>query len=395
MAVVYLAEERKHGRAVAVKVLRPELAATVCGSRFLNEISIAAQLQHPNILGLYDSGDVAGLLYYVMPYLEGETLAERLRREGRVPASGALPIIRDIASALDYAHRHDVAHRDIKPGNILLCDGRAVVFDFGIAKAFNGNRRAYLTREDGAVGTPEYMSPEQVGGDPDVDGRSDVYSLACVLYEMVSGSPPFIGLPRTVMAHHLSATPRPLEELCPSVSPALSAAVRKGLEKDPANRYASAGQFVGALTDQRAPDAPRDLVVGVLPFVNVNGIPAVDGHGAEITTQIVAALDTVRHVRATTLSLPSSMDGKSIYLTEIGRRLDVNALLLGSFRDRSVREITVELVDTRTGGRPLRDRFYQYGNMGSLAAEEIAEAVARALANRLWSAERGVPNRSP
>src|SRR5215210_3858176 len=185
MAIVYLAHDQKHGRPVAVKVLRPELASSIGPERFLREIQMAARLTHPHILPLHDSGEVEGLLYYVMPYIEGESLRDRLQREHRLDLDQALELGREVADALDYAHQHGVVHRDIKPENILIANGQAVVADFGIARALSSAE--LLTEAGMAVGTPMYMSPEQAAGDPDLNGRSDIYSLGCVLFEALTG----------------------------------------------------------------------------------------------------------------------------------------------------------------------------------------------------------------
>src|SRR5881227_369957 len=193
MATVYLAQDRKHHRQVAIKVLKPELAAALGPERFLREIDTAARLNHPHILPLHDSGQAGGFLYYVMHYIEGESLRDRLEREGPLPLEDALRITRDVTSALSYAHSHDVVHRDIKPENILLSGGEAVVADFGIARALTAAGGDNLTTIGLAVGTPTYMSPEQAAGVAQLDGRSDIYSLGCVLYEMLAGEPPFTG----------------------------------------------------------------------------------------------------------------------------------------------------------------------------------------------------------
>src|SRR2546429_3763323 len=194
MAIVYLARDVKHDRPVALKVLRPELAASVGAERFLREIQVRAHLTHPNILPLLDSGRADDLLYYVTPYVEGESLRSRLDRERQLPVAEAVRLAASVAGALDYAHRHQIVHRDIKPENILLEDGQAVVADFGIARALHAAENAKLTETGVAVGTVAYMSPEQATGE-EFDGRSDIYSLGCVLYEMLAGEPPFTGPP--------------------------------------------------------------------------------------------------------------------------------------------------------------------------------------------------------
>jgi len=248
MATVYLARDLKHDRPVAVKVLRPEIAAILGAERFLREIQIAARLQHPHILALYDSGDADGTLYYVMPYVEGQSLRDRLDREGPLPLEDALLIAADVAEALRYAHAHDVVHRDIKPENILLVRERAVVVDFGIARAVTQAGGERLTATGIAVGTPVYMSPEQAGAEPRIDGRSDIYSLGCVVYEMLAGHPPFTGsTAREILARHsLDAVPS-LRAARRNLPEALEAAIGRALAKAAADRFATATQFAEAL----------------------------------------------------------------------------------------------------------------------------------------------------
>src|SRR5712692_10578417 len=204
MAIVFQTRDLKHDRWVALKVLRPELGAALGPERFLREISLAAGLAHPNILALYDSGDADGLLFYVMPFVEGESLRHRLVRDGRVPLDAAVAIVREVADALDHAHRANIVHRDVKPENILLQAGHAVVSDFGIARAISAAGGSRVTSAGIAVGTPEYMSPEQAAGDEALDGRSDLYSLGVVLFEMLVGQTPFGGTtPQKVLARKL------------------------------------------------------------------------------------------------------------------------------------------------------------------------------------------------
>ena len=249
MATVYLAEDIKHHRNVAVKVMRPELAASIGGDRFLREIEIAAQLNHPHILPLYDSGEDDGFLYYVMPVVE-DSLRSRLTREHQLPIEDALAITRQVAAALDYAHRHGVVHRDIKPENILVHEGEAMVADFGIARAVNTAGGDRLTATGLAMGTPQYMSPEQAGGGTkDVDGRSDIYSLGCVLYEMLAGQPPFTGpTVESVLQQHRAAPPPSVQHTRSNVPDNVWRVVERTLQKTPADRFGSAGQLAEALT---------------------------------------------------------------------------------------------------------------------------------------------------
>src|SRR5262245_41382412 len=211
MATVYLAHDLKHDRRVALKVLRPELAAVIGAERFLAEIKLTANLQHPHILPLFDSGEADGFLYYVMPFVEGESLRQRLHREKQLPVDDAVRIAREVADALDYAHRHGVIHRDIKPENILLHDGRALVADLGIALAASKAGSTRMTETGMSLGTPQYMSPEQAMGEREITARSDVYALGVVLYEMLTGEPPFTGhTAQAVVARVLTETPRPM-----------------------------------------------------------------------------------------------------------------------------------------------------------------------------------------
>jgi len=268
MATVYLAEDLKHQRRVAIKVLKPDLAAMVGAERFLREILTIAALQHPHILGLIDSGEADGTAYYVMPFVEGESLRERLQREQQLPVPDAIRIATEVAGALDYAHRRGVIHRDIKPENILLHDGAALVADFGIAIAAHaaGSR---LTQTGMAVGTPHYMSPEQAMGERAVGAQSDVYALGCVLYEMLVGEPPFTGpTAQAIVARSVTEKARPLTPRRQTIPPAVERAVLTALERLPADRFATAAAFAAALVHE-TPGAPpaaaaplRELATG-------------------------------------------------------------------------------------------------------------------------------------
>jgi eukaryotic-like serine/threonine-protein kinase len=261
--VVFLAEDRKHGRRVALKLLRPELAESLGRERFLREIRISAQLHHPNILTLIDSGETRGYLYYVMPHVEGESLRERIARERQLPIDEAVRITRELADALEYAHGRDVVHRDVKPENILLVEGHPVITDFGVARALREAGGGRLTETGLSVGTPVYMSPEQATGDGVVDARADVYALACVLYEMLAGAPPFTGVsPQAILARKLLEPVPSLRVVRDTVPPGMEAAILRGLARAPADRFRSAREFAEALTAEpgapppRAPGAP-------------------------------------------------------------------------------------------------------------------------------------------
>jgi serine/threonine-protein kinase len=280
MATVYLAEDLKHHRHVAIKVLDPELARALGAERFLREVEVTAKLTHPHILPLYDSGEADGFLYYVMPFVEGESLRDRLGREKQLAIDDALQVAWEVADALSYAHSHGVIHRDIKPENILLESGHAVVADFGIARAIDAAGGARLTETGLSIGTPMYMSPEQAGGEKDLDGRSDLYSLGCVLHEMLAGQPPFTGPTVESLVHqHLSAEPPSVTAVRPSVPGWIAAALERSLAKTPADRFnpvALFGEAISPRTSVAADARPvavagrrRWLVPGVLAAVLV------------------------------------------------------------------------------------------------------------------------------
>ena len=272
MATVYLARDVKHSRSVALKVLKPELAAVLGGERFLTEITTTAKLQHPHILPLFDSGEADSFLYYVMPYIEGESLRDRLNREHQLPVKEAVAMAEAVAGALDYAHRHDVIHRDIKPENILLHDGNPVVADFGIALAVSEAAGGRMTETGLSLGSPHYMSPEQATADRDLSGRSDVYSLACVLYEMLAGNPPHTGpTPQSILMRILTEDPRPVTEARKSVPPHVAAALAKALEKLPADRFESAAEFARALGDEGFTYGTTGPIAAVEPGVSSLG----------------------------------------------------------------------------------------------------------------------------
>jgi eukaryotic-like serine/threonine-protein kinase len=253
MATVYLARDVRHTRPVALKVLSPELGAVLGAERFLSEIRVTANLQHPNLLPLFDSGEADGLLFYVMPYVEGESLRHRLEREKQLPIDEAVAISVGIANALDYAHRHGVIHRDLKPENILLHDGQPLVADFGIALAVSNAGGQRVTQTGLSLGTPQYMSPEQATSDRSIDGRTDIYSLGALTYEMLSGEPPHIGhTAQAVIARLMTEEPRPLVSVRRSVPPHVDAAVRRALEKLPADRFATAKEFADAMQGRGA-----------------------------------------------------------------------------------------------------------------------------------------------
>src|SRR5262245_41835253 len=281
MAVVYLARDRKHDRPVAVKLLRPEVLIGAGAQRFLREIQILARLQHPHILALLDSGtseEPSPRPFYVMPYVEGETLRQRLLREGPLSLAEALRLVREIGEALHYAHGQGLIHRDVKPENVLLSQGHALVADFGIARAVGAAVGAavgdQLTQAGVGLGTPSYMSPEQVEGGREVDGRADQYSLACVLYELLTGPPPFTGPSAgAVLARQVLDPVPPITTLRPGVPGSMRRAVERALSKVAADRYPTIPEFLAALDEpETAAPAPK-LAIVVLPFANLSPDP--------------------------------------------------------------------------------------------------------------------------
>ncbi len=280
MATVWLAHDLKHDREVAIKVIRPELAAALGGDRFLREIRIAAQLQHPHILTLIDSGEIPatsgpGSLYYVMPYIEGETLRQRLNREGKLSAGDTTRILQDVLDALMHAHRHGIVHRDIKPENIMLTGRHALVMDFGVAKAVvAGQQRdsgenapmTTLTTLGLAIGTPSYMAPEQAAGQSGVDARADLYAVGIIAYEMLSGKPPFTGnTPQAILAAQITEAPADLAQLRPDVPESMHTAIMRCLEKDPDHRWRSAEELFGQIETLTTPGGGSTAMPGRRP----------------------------------------------------------------------------------------------------------------------------------
>jgi serine/threonine-protein kinase len=457
MATVYLADDLKHKRKVALKVMRPELAATVGADRFLREVEIAANLSHPHILPMYDSGEADGILYYVMPYVEGESLSARLKREGELPAAEALRLAREVAEALAYAHKRGIVHRDIKPANILLSEGHALVADFGIARALDAEGEA-ITKTGLAVGTPQYMSPEQATGAKDVDGRTDVYALGAVLYEMLSGEPPFTGRsPQAVVARALTESPRPLGATREGLPVGVEALVARTLAKRPVDRHASVAELVtdlqsvetgsrsGAMaavgqTDSRAVGpsvgarvgasarrwgaigavglvavaalayfalrgkggdtggATTDSRVAVLPFVN---------QGAEEDRYIVDGLvDEVRgklsRVHGLTVIASTSVEQyreTTKSSQEIARELGADYLLVGRVRwagtgDARRIQVVPEVIDGKTGSTTWQQTFDAPLNDVFQVQSQVATRVAGALGAALGAQDEEVLTRS-
>jgi len=387
-ACVYLAEDRTSGRRVAVKVLREDMAATVNADRFLSEINVVRQLRHPNIVPMFDSGDIDGIPYYVMPFVEGETLRARLSRLGRIPLADALRIAEDVARALHFAHRHQVVHRDIKPENVMLDGDRALVLDFGIALAMDTVEAPRRTLPGLTLGTFHYMSPEQVDGEAEIDGRSDIYSLACTLYEMLSGRPPFIGTPNAVMRQQLSARPRPLASLCAGMPPRLDAALLRALDKSPDRRYSTAGEFIASLVNGTHRMRVIGRRVAVIPFVHACARPTVDTVSDTVGEEVAVALRDFDGI-VVAPNVSGGCNAPSGHLIDIARRAGADVILLGDVRrtdDGAGVLISAMLFDGRTGRRiwsgasagQQHDSFLS--SVGP--AREIAKAIAGALGAR-------------
>jgi TolB-like protein/tRNA A-37 threonylcarbamoyl transferase component Bud32 len=434
MATVYLAQDLKYHRSVAVKVMRPELASTLGADRFLREVEIAARLTHPHILTMYESGEAEGLLYYVMPYVEGETLRERIHRETQLPVEDALKIAREVSESLAYAHEHGIIHRDIKPANILLSGGHAMVADFGIARAVSNTAMEALTQTGLAVGTPQYMAPEQAMGDREVDARADIYAVGALLYEMIAGEPPFTGpTARAIVTRSMTENPRSLTNSRTDLVPDVDRVAMKALAKSPADRYPTAKALVAALDQAldvthsggrpivtssrrtrlrvpmlvavgviavlatayaivKRPHASKEPRLVVLPFTN-RGAPEdayfADGIADEVRGKL-AGLGTVQLIaRSSSDQYRESTKSPK----QIGRELDVNYLLTATVRwakaaDGTSRvQVVPELIDVRTG-----DVTWQQSYDASLTdvfqvQTQIASRVAGALGVALGSRE--------
>ncbi len=437
MATVYLAEDLKHHRKVAVKVLRPELAAALGPERFLREIETTANLRHPHILPLYDSGEARDtgdpmgrpFLFYVMPYVEGESLRDRLNREKQLPIVDALQIAREVADALSYAHGRQIVHRDIKPENILLESGHAVVADFGIAKAVRVAGGETLTQTGVLIGTPTYMSPEQAGGEQDLDGRSDLYALACVLYEMLAGQPPFTGTPVNLVRQHLLVDPPPVTNYRPAVPAAVAAALHRALAKSPADRFNPVAQFSEALQQVStsgsatpgaaapavaaagaAPGSRRPwmiaavIVVGVLmllwrgrsagpaqaasvavlPFVDLSPDRSNAYLGDGVAETLINALANAPGLSVAARTSAFSFRDRAEDVREIGKQLGVATVLEGSVQKAGDRlRVTAQLIKTSDGLHLWSQSFDRSANDIFAVQDEVARAVVTALQGEL------------
>ena len=394
MATVYLAHDHKHGREVAIKVLRPNLAETLGRERFLREIQLAARLNHPNILPLYDSGEAGNCLYFVMPVMAGQTLRDRLSSGQPLPVDEAIRIGMEVADALDYAHRHDIVHRDIKPENILLHEGHAVVADFGIGKALVAASSAtgeMFTQVGVTVGTPAYMSPEQAAGG-NLDGRSDLFALGCVMYEMLTGEIAFTGsTAHAVIARRFAYSPPPITDSHPEIPAVVSKTVTRLLQPSADDRFASGAQVVAALRGQQTPPsvatasvasdrARRDSSIAVLPFTNLSADPDNEYFSDGLTEELITDLSGVKALRVISRTSSLQLKGTTKGMREIGRTLGVRYALTGSARKAgNALRITAQLVDTTTDEQIWAEKYS--GTMDDVF--DVQERVSRAIVTAL------------
>ncbi|MEK6609635.1 MAG: protein kinase, partial [Gemmatimonadota bacterium] len=409
MATVFLAHDLKHDRSVALKVLHPELAAALGPERFLREIRVAARLNHPHIVPLHDSGQAGELLYYVMPYVDGESLRQRLTREKQLPIEEALEIARDVAAALDYAHRQQVVHRDIKPENVMLHEGEALVTDFGIAKAISAAGGPSITQTGMSVGTPAYMSPEQAAGEADPDGRSDVYSLGCVLYEMLAGHAPFSGPTAQAIITRRFTEPVPsVRAARPTVPESVDQAVTKALAKVPADRFATGAQLAQALvvhTGTTPPGTSTALAtqaagagksIAVLSFVNMSNDPENEYFSDGIAEEIINALSKVQALQVASRTSSFAFKGKNEDIGEIGRKLKVGTVLEGSVRKAGVKlRVTAQLVNVADGYHLWSERYDRQLEDVFAIQDEIAENIVKALRVVLSEREKRAIEKAP
>jgi serine/threonine-protein kinase len=325
-AHVYIADDTLCHRQVAVKILRRELASSVSADRFRAEIRVAARLQHPNIVPIYATGEVDGLPYYVMPFIDGETLRDRLDWGGRLSIAEALRVVADVARALDFAHRRHVVHRDIKPENVMLCNGRAMLLDFGIALSIDEAAASRHTSPGMYVGTIGYMSPEQASGERAIDGRSDIYSLACVAYEMLSGEPPFSGDPADVITCHATEQPLALAAIRPEIPHSISHAVSRALGKSPAERVATAGELLTTLRRASVGHTSARPCIAVLSAANPSEGTCAGASSDEITEHVAHALADLPDVDVAPGSAIPVLESK-LHVSHIARQSGADAIL--------------------------------------------------------------------
>jgi serine/threonine protein kinase/tetratricopeptide (TPR) repeat protein len=397
MATVYLAQDLKHPRQVAIKVLRPELASMLGPERFAREIQVLAALSHPHILPLFDSGEADGQLFYVMPFIRGESLQHKLARERQLDIAEAVSIIRQVASALDHAHAQGLVHRDIKPENILLHEGEAMLADFGIAldAAATGPGKR-ITATGLSLGTPAYMSPEQVAGEATLDPRSDVYALGCLLYELLAGEPPFTGpTAQAIMAKRFSQSAPQVRRLRPAVPLAVERALTRAMAQAPADRFPSAGAFGEALVAS-PPSDPGPPSVAVLPFLNMSADPENEFFADGITEDVIAQLSKIRSLKVISRASVMPFKKREQGLGEIAATLAVGTIVDGSVRKAGDRvRIVAQLLDPATD-RTLWSETYDRQLTDIFAIQsDVALQIATALKAELTKEEETRIQREP
>ncbi|MEO5589250.1 MAG: protein kinase, partial [Gemmatimonadaceae bacterium] len=406
MATVYLAQDIRHGRDVAVKVLHPDLASALGTDRFLREIRLAARLNHPHILPLFDSGEADGFLFYVMPFIEGESLRDRLNREGQLTIEDGLAIARSIAGALDYAHRNKIVHRDIKPENIMLNEGEAMVMDFGIAKALTAAGADTLTQIGMVVGTPAYVSPEQAAGEVDIDGRSDQYSLGCVIYEMLTGERPFTGPTAQSVLQKRFIDPVPsLQKVMDNVPDEIEAALSKALCQDPAGRFFTSSEFARALVpltvttpaSTPVPDGVQAVKsIAVLPLTNTSADPENEYFTDGMAEEIINALSKIKSLGVASRTSTFAFKGTTEDIREIGKKLEVQAVLEGSVRTMGNKiRVTAQLINVSTGMQLWSDRYDRELEDVFAIQDEIAQNIVKALRVVLSDDEKRAIEKAP
>jgi len=388
MATVYLAEDRKHGRKVAIKVLRPGLAASLGAERFLREIGIAARLAHPHIVPLIDSGEANGMLYYVQPFVPGGSLRERLDAEKRLALKETLRIAQEVGAGLDYAHRNRFVHRDVKPENVLFADGHALLADFGVARVYSASETEGVTDAGIAVGTPEYMSPEQASGEPNVGSASDVYSLACVVYEMLTGEPPVRGMgARATLAKQVTDVPRPVRALRPDAPAHIERTLARALAKDPGERFPTVAEFVAALQREQPGGGGAGAIgavigrsIAVLPFVNASPDRENEYLSDGITDELINALAKVDGLRVASRTSVFALKGKPQDVRAIGALLGAAWVLEGTLRRSGDRlRITAQLTSTEDGQLLWSERFDRTFADVFAIQDEIARTIVDTL----------------
>ena len=408
MATVFLAEDLRHRRQIALKVLRNDFSEQIGADRFLNEIEIAAALMHPHILPLHDSGEADGLLYYVMPFVEGPSLRDILDRDTRLPVDESIKFGREVIGALDYAHRRGVVHRDIKPENVMVYEDAALVTDFGIALAVRSGHGVRMSEAGVVIGTPPYMSPEQSLGDP-VDARSDLYSVACVIYEMLGGTPPFVGdTPMAITAQKLVDPVPPLRALREEVPEEVDAVLARALAAQADERYATAAEFGAALeaafggegaraTPRHGTTAARGAPsIAVLPFVNAGGDPDSEVLSDGIAEELTNALSRLDGLRVVARGSAFAFKGKQEDVRGIGERLGVGTVLEGSVRRAGSRvRVSAELVNVADGCALWSEHYDRQVDDVFAIQDEIASAIADVLEAKLLRSPKAYTQEVP